>query len=63
MMSGVMYDLVKSFGGGQPIYKEHCPMYNKDKGGAMWLCETKEIKNSYFGSKMPKCGSVEEIIK
>jgi len=63
MMSEVMYNLVKSFGGGQPIYHEHCPMYNKDKGGAMWLSETKEVKNPYFGSEMPKCGSVEEIIK
>lgn len=63
MLSEVMYNLVKSFGGGQPIYHEHCPMYNKDKGGAMWLSETKEIKNPYFGSEMPKCGSVEEVIK
>ena len=63
MMSEVMYNLVKSFGGGQPIYHEHCTMYNKDRGGAMWLSETKDIKNPYFGSEMPTCGSVEEIIK
>lgn len=63
MLSEVMYNLVKSFGGGQPIYHQHCPMYNEDKGGAMWLSETKEIKNPYFGSEMPTCGSVEEIIK
>ena len=63
LMSEVMYDIVKSFGGGQALYHDHCPMYNKDKGGAMWLSETKEIKNPYFGSEMPKCGTVEEIIK
>jgi hypothetical protein len=63
LMSEVVYDVVKSFGGGQPLYHDHCPMFNKDKGGAMWLSETKEIKNPYFGSEMPKCGSVEEIIK
>ena len=63
MMSELVYDLVKTFGGGQPIYHDHCPMYNKDKGGAMWLSETKEIKNPYFGAEMPKCGSAEEVIK
>lgn len=63
MMSNDVYDLVKAFGGGQILYHDHCPMYNEDKGGAMWLSETKEVKNPYFGSEMPKCGSVEEIIK
>jgi hypothetical protein len=63
LMSEVMYDIVKSFGGGQALYHDHCPMYNKDKGGAMWLSETKEVKNPYYGSEMPKCGTVEEIIK
>jgi len=29
----------------------------------MWLSETKDVKNPYFGSEMPKCGSVEEVIK
>ena len=63
MMSEDIYDLVKAFGGGQPLYHEHCPMYKKDRGGAMWLSETKDIKNPYFGNEMPECGSVEEIIK
>jgi uncharacterized protein DUF3347 len=62
-LSEVMYNLVKAFGGGQALYHDHCPMYNEDKGGAMWLSETREIKNPYFGSEMPKCGSVEEVIK
>ncbi len=63
MMSEDVYDLAKAFGGGQALYHDHCPMYNKDKGGAMWLSETKDLKNPYFGSEMPKCGSVEEVIK
>lgn len=63
LMSEVVYDLVKAFGAGQPIYHDHCPMYNEDKGGAMWLSEAKEVKNPYFGSQMPKCGTVEEVIK
>ena len=62
MMSEDVYDLVKAFGGGRPIYHDHCPMYNEGKG-ALWLSEMKEVKNPYFGAKMPTCGSVEEIIK
>lgn len=63
MMSEVIYGLVKAFGAGQPIYHDHCPMYNENTGGAMWLSETKELSNPYFGAKMPKCGKVEEVIK
>lgn len=62
MMSEDIYGLVKWFGAGQPIYHDHCPMYNENKG-AMWLSEMKEVKNPYFGADMPKCGTVEEIIK
>ena len=63
MMSEDVYDLVRAFGGGQALYHDHCPMYNRDNGGAMWLSETKEVKNPYFGSEMPRCGKVEEVIK
>lgn len=63
LLSEVMYDLVKAFGGGQALYHDHCPMYNEDKGGAMWLSEIVEVKNPYFGAEMPKCGTVEEVIK
>lgn len=62
LMSEVMYYLVKAFGAGQTVYHDHCPMYNNNKG-AMWLSEVKEVKNPYFGSEMPKCGRVEEVIK
>lgn len=62
MLSKDMYDLVKEFGGGQPLYKDFCPMYNNGKGAA-WLSETKEIKNPYLGKKMTTCGSVKEEIK
>ena len=62
MLSKDMYDMVKAFGGGQVLYKDFCPMYNNNKG-AMWLSETKEIKNPYLGKKMPTCGSVKEEIK
>lgn len=62
MMSEDMYALVKAFGAGKTVYHEHCPMA-KDNKGAMWLSETKEIKNPYFGDKMMNCGSVEEEIQ
>ena len=62
LMSEDMYSLVKTFGGGKPLYHDHCPMANDNKG-AMWISEIKEIKNPYFGASMLTCGSVEEVIK
>lgn len=62
MLSKDMVDLVKLFGAGQPLFVDHCPMYNDHKG-ADWLSETKEIKNPYLGTKMPTCGSVKEELK
>ncbi len=62
ILSNDLYDLVKAFGSSQVLYKEFCPMYN-DKEGAIWLSESKTIKNPYFGKKMLTCGSVKEEIK
>jgi hypothetical protein len=62
MMSEDMYTLVKAFGGGKTLYHDHCPMAKGGKG-AMWLSETKEIKNPYLGEKMMECGDVEEEIQ
>jgi hypothetical protein len=62
MMSEDVYDLVKNFGAGRPMYHDHCPMA-KDNQGAMWMSENKEIKNPYFGPKMPTCGTVQEVIQ
>jgi hypothetical protein len=62
MLSKDVYDLVKTFGSEQVLYKDFCPMYN-DKKGAMWLSETKAIKNPYYGKRMLTCGSVQEEIK
>ncbi len=61
-LSQQVYGLVKAFGGGQALFHDHCPMYNDNKG-ALWLSETKEIKNPYMGSSMPKCGKVMEKIQ
>jgi hypothetical protein len=59
MLSKGMYDLIKKFAAGQPIYVDFCPMYNDNKG-AIWLSETKEIRNPYFGKEMATCGSIKE---
>lgn len=61
-LSDDMYTLVKAFGGGRALYYDHCPMA-KNNQGANWISESKEVKNPYFGSKMPTCGTVEEIIQ
>ncbi len=62
MLSKDIYDLVKTFGGGQVLYKDFDPMYNKGKG-AFWISETKEIKNPYMGKAMRTSGSIKEEIK
>ena len=59
MLSKDMNDLIKTFGAGQKLYQDFCPMYNDGKG-ATWISETKEIKNPYYGSKMLTCGSVKK---
>ena len=62
LLSKDIYDLVKTFGGGQVLYKDFDSMYNKGKG-AFWLSETKEIKNPYMGKAMLSSGSIKEEIK
>ncbi len=62
MLSKDMYDLIKLLGTSQPLYVDHCPMYNNNKG-AIWLSEIKDIKNPYLGKAMPTCGTVKEELK
>lgn len=62
MLSKDMYDLIKLLGTNQPLYVDHCPMYNDNKG-AIWLSEVKDIKNPYLGKAMPTCGTVKEELK
>lgn len=62
MLSKDIYELVKTFGAGQPLYYDHCPMYNNNKG-ADWISETKAIANPYLGQEMPTCGTVKEELK
>ena len=53
-------DLINLFGTKQKLYQDFCPMADDGKG-AIWISETKEIKNPYLGAKMPTCGSVKKI--
>jgi hypothetical protein len=62
LLSQQVYELIKVFGANQVLYHDHCPMAFNNKG-AMWLSETKEIRNPYFGSNMLNCGTVQEIIQ
>lgn len=59
LLSKDIADLIKAFGTSQKLYQDFCPMYDDGKG-AIWISEFKEIKNPYFGSKMPTCGSMKK---
>ena len=61
ILSKDIKDLVVITGSDRILFQSFCPMYNNNKGGA-WLSNSKEIKNPYFGSKMLKCGSVQQEI-
>jgi len=54
-------DLILITGSDRPLYQIFCPMYDNKKGGR-WLSESKEVKNPLFGSKMLKCGNVQQEI-
>lgn len=60
-LSKDLADLLAITGTEKQLYQDYCPMYNDGKG-AIWLSESKEIKNPYFGSKMLNCGSVQKEI-
>ncbi|HIC83207.1 MAG TPA: DUF3347 domain-containing protein [Candidatus Marinimicrobia bacterium] len=61
VLSNDVKDLIALLGieTGTTLYETFCPMYNNPKG-AMWLSETDEIKNPFYGSKMLKCGKVQK---
>ena len=61
-LSKGIYELIKTSAAGERIYVDYCPMFN-DKKGAIWLSETVEIKNPYFGSAMVTCGKTTETLQ
>lgn len=58
-LSPPMLALVKVAPRPEPVFYDHCPMY---EGGADWLSRDKAIKNPFYGSQMMTCGSVKETI-
>ena len=58
-LSKDMDDLIQLFGTNQKLYLDFCPMADNNKG-AVWISETKEITNPYFGKDMATCGSVKK---
>lgn len=61
ILSKDINDLIKLLGSSQKLYQDFCPMYNDGKG-AIWISETKEIKNPFYGSQMLTCGSVKKTL-
>ncbi len=59
MLSQDVDDLINVFGARQKLYQDFCPMYDSGKG-AIWISETRDIKNPYYGSKMLSCGKMEK---
>lgn len=62
VLSEDVKDLIALFGTSMKLYQDHCPMFNDGKG-AIWLSESKEIKNPYYGSEMLTCGNVQQELK
>lgn len=61
MLSESLYRLTKTNAPSSTVYYQHCPMYNKGKGGN-WLSQEKAIRNPYYGEQMLTCGSVVETL-
>lgn len=59
LLSKDINDLIAIFGTKEKLYQDFCPMANEGKG-AIWISETKDIKNPYYGSQMLTCGSVKK---
>jgi len=61
VLSEDINDLITLIGTDRKLYRDYCPMADNNNG-AIWISETEEISNPYMGSKMPKCGKIEQEI-
>ncbi len=63
LLSEQIIAAAKQFGwtGDTPLYELHCPMAFNNRG-ADWLQDSDQTQNPYFGTTMPTCGSVVEVI-
>ncbi len=59
-LSNNMILAVETFGAGNRLYQQHCPMANNNAGGS-WLSSNQEIRNPYYGDAMLKCGEVQAV--
>ncbi|RDV16163.1 DUF3347 domain-containing protein [Pontibacter diazotrophicus] len=60
-LSESVFAMAKAFDAAdETLYYQHCPMALNNQG-AYWLSANEEIRNPYFGEKMLKCGSTEEV--
>ncbi len=61
-LSGIIYFTIKSFNlKNDKLYVTFCPMAFDGKG-AYWISAEKKFRNPYFGSRMPDCGEIKEVI-
>lgn len=61
-VSEEVLELISIAGTTKTLYQDFCPMYDDGKG-AVWISETKAIKNPYFGpGKMLSCGNIQKKI-
>lgn len=57
-LSKNLFEVVKKVHPNQAaVYQQYCPMKK-----AYWLNEVATIQNPYYGSQMPTCGKVAEVI-
>ena len=63
-LSKSIIDLRDSFGhgGDQNFYLTFCPMADNNKG-AYWLQAVDTVFNSFYGSKMLRCGSIKDTLE
>ena len=61
LISKDIIDLIEQAGTSKKLYQDFCPMANDGKG-AIWISETKEIKNPFYGSQMLTCGSLKKTL-
>ena len=52
---------LQAFPIGHPVYQAFCPMAF-DNTGAIWLQDSEQIANPYFGEMMPECGEIQKTL-
>lgn len=59
-LSQSISELITGFGTTQKLYLDFCPMYDD---GSVWISETKNIKNPYYGAQMMSCGTIRKTFE